>query len=161
MHFDTNFLFDPSAVSVQLDATLRILAAAILGSFLGLDRTVAGKHAGMRTYALVTAGSALFTVVGTLASFQLSIFSSINPLQIAGSIVVGIGFIGYGLAAFRGDHPSELTTASGIWLAAGVGMACGFGYYVLAVLCALIGMLIFSVLLRVENTIRRRYNVSE
>ncbi|MDB5224654.1 MAG: MgtC/SapB transporter [Candidatus Adlerbacteria bacterium] len=161
MNFDTSYLFDPSAITVQADAAVRLLVAAVLGALLGLDRSVAGKHAGMRTYAFVSAGSALFTVLGILASFQMSIFAGINPLQIAGSVVIGIGFIGSGLAVFRGDHPVELTTASGLWLAAGVGMACGFGFYILGLAAAIVGILIFSVLLRLENSIRRRYNVSE
>jgi putative Mg2+ transporter-C (MgtC) family protein len=71
-----------------------LIIAAVLGGILGLERSLAGKHAGMRTYALVSLGSCLFSMVGTLASFQLSFMPGINPLGIAASIVVGIGFIG-------------------------------------------------------------------
>ena len=77
------------------------------GDLLGLERSIAGKHAGMRTYALVSLGSCLFVIVGTLASYQLSIFSGINPLQIAGSIVIGIGFIGSGLAFMGGQKQGD------------------------------------------------------
>ena len=137
-----------------------LIMAALLGALLGVERSIAGKHAGMRTYALVSMGSCLFVIVGTLASLQLSFFSGINPLQIAGSIVIGIGFIGSGLAVFRGEHPVELTTATGIWVAAGVGMACGFDLYVLAIAATLMGLLIFTVFLKVENKIRHKYGTS-
>ncbi len=137
-----------------------LVIAALLGAVLGIERSLAGKHAGMRTYALVSLGSCLFVIVGTLSSIQLSFFSGINPLQIAGSIVIGIGFIGSGLAAFRGEHPAELTTATGIWVAAGVGMACGFGFYFLATIATIISITIFSLFFRFENALRTRWAFS-
>ncbi len=142
---------------VETDFLLRLVIAAALGLLLGLERSIAGKHAGMRTYALVSLGSALFTAVGLLASYELAIFGGINPLQIAGSIVLGIGFIGSGLAVFRGEHPVELTTATGLWVAAGVGMACGFGQYWLASAATVLVVLIFSVFARLEHGIRIRF----
>src|SRR6185312_17249039 len=117
--------------TIQLSLVGRLLIAAILGSMLGLERTLAGKHAGMRTYALVSMGSSLFVIAGTLASFELSMFSAVNPLVVAANVVLGVGFLGTGLAMFKGEHPVELTTAAGLWLAAGVGMAAGFGLYTL------------------------------
>jgi putative Mg2+ transporter-C (MgtC) family protein len=140
----------------QLSMAGALLIAALLGAALGIERSLAGKYAGMRTYALVSLGSCLFTIIGTLASLQLSFFPGINPLQIAGSIVIGIGFIGSGLAVFRGEPP-QLTTATGIWLSAGVGMACGFGFYLLAASATALGLLIFSIFLRVEDSLRRRW----
>src|SRR6185437_10948996 len=110
----------PHGVDLQTisEATMswRLIVAAILGTLLGLERSLRGKHAGMRTYALVALGSCLFVVAGTLASFELGMFSGINPLVIAANVVVGIGFIGAGLAVFRGEHPVELTTATGLWV---------------------------------------------
>ncbi len=134
-----------------------LFAAALLGALMGLERSLAGKQAGMRTYALVSMGSCLFVMVGTLASFALSSFSGINPLQIAGSIVIGIGFIGSGLALAKHDEHVELTTVSGIWVAAGVGMACGFGLYFLAFGATVLSIGIFSVLLKVENNLRKGF----
>ena len=137
-----------------------LLISALLGAALGLERSVAGKHAGMRTYALVSLGSCLFVLLGALASLELSFFPGINPLGIASSIVIGIGFIGSGLAVFRGEHPVELTTATGIWLAAGVGMACGFGFYSLAAVSTILGLVIFTLFLKIENLIRHRWGKS-
>ena len=145
-------MIDPN----QLSLVIPPLAAALLGACLGLERTLAGKHAGMRTYALVSLGSAAFTEISVLASYQLSIFGGLNPLIIASSIVVGIGFIGAGLSAVNTSvGRGELTTASGIWVAAAVGMACGFGLYLLAGIIALIAVIILSLLLPMENAVRR------
>lgn len=148
-------------LATQLELAMPLIVATVLGLLLGLERTLAGKHAGMRTYALVSLGSALFTLVGVVASYQLSVFSGINPLQIAASVVIGIGFIGAGLSAIRGDHPVELTTASGIWVASAVGMACGFGMYSIAAITALLAVLVLSVLLRLENGMRRKLDIRD
>jgi putative Mg2+ transporter-C (MgtC) family protein len=145
------------AQATELSFVSNLCLAAILGSLMGLERSLSGKHAGMRTYALVSLGSCLFVILGTLASYQLANFAGVNPLQIAGSIVIGIGFIGSGLMVFRGEHPVELTTASGIWVVAGIGMACGFGLYLLALTATMIAVLVFSVFARVENKLRVRF----
>jgi len=145
---------------MESEFVTRLVIAAVLGGLLGLERSIAGKHAGMRTYALVSLGSALFVCMGTLASFQLTQFVSVNPLQLAGSVIIGIGFIGSGLAVFHGAHPGELTTASGIWVVAGVGMAAGFGFYTLALGATILGVFIFSVLARVEHSLRTRFSGS-
>ncbi|MSR71018.1 MgtC/SapB family protein [Candidatus Kaiserbacteria bacterium] len=137
---------------------VRLVAAAVLGSLLGLERSLSGKHAGMRTYALVSLGSCLFVVIGILSSFQLSMFAGLNPVGIASSVVIGIGFIGAGLSALRGEHP-ELTTASGIWLAAGVGMAAGFGFYTTAVTATILGFVVFWVFAKFEHHMSVRYGI--
>ncbi|KKW35872.1 hypothetical protein A2852_02485 [Candidatus Adlerbacteria bacterium RIFCSPHIGHO2_01_FULL_54_23] len=140
---------------------LGLLVAAILGAALGAERSIAGKHAGMRTYALVSLGSALFSVVGTLVSYQYAVFSGANPLQLAGFVIVGIGFIGAGLAAMRaGENHVELTTATGIWVTAGVGMASGFGLYQLAAAATVLALLIFTLFLRLENRLRSRFGTN-
>lgn len=136
-----------------------LVVSAVLGALLGLERSIAGKHAGMRTYALVSLGSCLFVLVGTVASYQLGTFTGINPLSIASNVVVAIGFLGAGLTVFRGEHPVELTTAAGLWLTSGVGMASGFGLYSLALTGAVLGLIIFSLLARLEHFFSARFKV--
>ena len=146
-------------MGLENEFVVRLAVAAILGSLLGFERSLAGKHAGMRTYSMVSLGSCLFVVIGTLSSLQLSLlFSAINPIQIAASVVIGIGFIGAGLSAMRGEHP-ELTTASGIWVAAGVGMAAGFGFYTVAISSVIIGLIVFLVFAKFERLMNERYGV--
>lgn len=145
---------------MENSVVLGVVAAVVLGCLLGLERSLAGKHAGMRTYALVSLGAALFSAVGVLASFKFALFGGINPLQLAGSVAIGIGFIGAGLSAMRGDH-AELTTAAGIWLAAAVGVACGLGFYTLAIVSTVLGILVFSLFARLEHAIAARYRTKQ
>lgn len=149
-----------SALSaLQVEYSWRLLVAALLGLAMGFERSLSGKHAGMRTYALVSLGSCLFVLAGVIASFELSMFSGVNPLAVASNVVVAIGFLGVGLTVFRGDHPVELTTAAGLWVSAGVGMACGFGLYILAAASAILGLVIFTLFSRVEHRLRVKYGI--
>ena len=145
-------------MGLEQEFVARLIIAAVLGSLLGLERSLAGKHAGMRTYAMVSLGSCLFVVIGELSSLQLSAFIGFNPVQIAASVVIGIGFIGAGLSALHGEHP-ELTTASGIWVAAGVGMASGFGFYPIAAASVMLGLVIFWVFAKIEHRMNERYGI--
>lgn len=149
------------SAAMQIALVWRLLVAAVLGALLGLERSLAGKHAGMRTYALVSMGSALFVIAGVLASYQLSSFAGINPLQVAANVVLGVGFLGTGLAMFHGEHPVELTTATGLWVAAGIGMATGFGFELLALGAAVFALLILTVLNPFESAVRRKYGTGE
>lgn len=137
-----------------LDMMIRLLVAAGLGLVLGFERMVAHKHAGMRTYALVALGACLFVIVGVLSANSFAEFPGMNPVQIAGSIVIGIGFIGAGLASWKNGGHVELTTTSGIWVAAGIGMACGFGFYVEAIFATLVALFILGVLSILERRFR-------
>src|SRR3989344_711596 len=145
-------------MGLENEFIVRLALSAVLGSLLGLERSLAGKHAGMRTYAMVSLGSCLFVVIGELSSIKLSMFAGLNPVQIAGSIVIGIGFIGAGLSALHGEHP-ELTTASGIWVAAGVGMASGFGFYSVATASVVLGLIIFWMFAKLEHRMSEHYGI--
>ncbi len=145
-------------IGSELGVIISVVMAAALGSLLGLERSFAGKHAGMRTYALVSLGAALFTAAGVLAGFKLALFGEVDPLRIAGSVAIGIGFIGAGLMSIR-EH-AELTTAAGIWLAAAVGLACGLGFYALAAVSTVLGIVIFSVFAKVEHALAVRYRTN-
>ena len=142
------------------DIVWRLVLAALLGAAFGLERSLAGKHAGMRTYAMVTMGSALFVIVGIVSASALgTYFANINPVQIASNVVVAIGFLGIGLTVFRGEHPVELTTAAGLWVASGIGMATGFGLTSSAVAATALGVFVFWFLAKVEHAISVRAGV--
>src|SRR3989344_1773331 len=94
-----------------LDPFLRLFIAALLGMLLGVERAIAGKTAGMRTYALVAMGAALFIVVSEIMSghYAGAVGTSLDPLRVASQIVMGIGFIGGGLIIFRDSRVNGLT----------------------------------------------------
>jgi putative Mg2+ transporter-C (MgtC) family protein len=107
--------------------------AFVLSSLIGLEREWRQKSAGLRTHALVGVGAALFVLVGKYGfSDVLGSRVTLDPSRVAAAIVAGIGFIGGGLIFVRGDAVRGLTTAAIVWITAAVGMACGSGLVILA-----------------------------
>ena len=80
-----------------------------------------------------------------------------NITRIAAQIVTGIGFLGAGaiIQDTRGVH--GLTTAATIWLVASIGMACGAGFYILALITTLLAIIVLLGLRKLENLIQQ-YN---
>jgi putative Mg2+ transporter-C (MgtC) family protein len=137
-----------------LDIVLPLFIALILGMIIGTERVWAHKTAGMRTYALVSMGSALFVLVSSEMVKQYAGFSGMNPLHIVAQIIVGVGFIGTGLIFTKDNKLMGLTTATGLWVSAGIGMACGFGLYKIAIVATLLTLFIFIVLWFLEEQLK-------
>ncbi len=145
----TNF-FDAGTVEI----IIRLGFAIVLGMFMGVERVWAHKTAGMRTYALVSMGSALFVLVSEFVVQRYMNMPGLNPLHLVAQIIVGVGFIGTGLIFTRDSKLMGLTTATGLWVAAGIGMACGFGMYKLAVIGTVLTLFIFIVLWFIEKQLK-------
>lgn len=132
-----------------------LFVALFLGMIIGTERVYAHKTAGMRTYALVAMGSALFVLVSGEMVKAYSGFGGMNPLHIIAQIIVGVGFIGTGLIFMKDNKLMGLTTATGLWVSAGIGMASGFGLYRLAVVGTVLTLFIFIVLWFVEQQLKK------
>jgi putative Mg2+ transporter-C (MgtC) family protein len=125
---------------LELEMVLRVLTAMVLGGILGFQRGKAEKPAGLRDLILICSGAALFTVVSIYG------FGIADQARVAAGIVAGIGFLGAGVILRRDDSKvvKGLTTATTIWITAGIGMAAGSGLYLLAVITT---ALVFLVLI--------------
>ncbi|HEX3812584.1 MAG TPA: MgtC/SapB family protein [Mycobacteriales bacterium] len=112
-----------------------LLLAFALASLIGLERELRQHSAGMRTHTLVGLASALIMLVSKYGFSDVIAANHVvlDPSRVAAQIVSGIGFIGGGLIFVRRDAVRGLTTAATIWVASGVGMACGAGLPLLAV----------------------------
>jgi putative Mg2+ transporter-C (MgtC) family protein len=112
----------------ELQFVFNMLLAVLAGFLIGTERESRGKDAGVSTYTFVILGSMLFT-------FLSSVIDTESKTRIAAQIITGIGFLGAGLI-IKGDggHVKNLTTAASLWLAAAIGMAIGFHYYIIAII---------------------------
>jgi putative Mg2+ transporter-C (MgtC) family protein len=131
----------PTDIAFQMDVLVRLIAAAVLGAGLGLEREVHGHQAGMRTHMLVSLGSAVFTVLSIYGFPQTAGTSTSDPSRISAQVVTGIGFLGAGAIIKYGTNIRGLTTAASLWVVASIGLAAGAGAYFLAVAGTLIAML--------------------
>ena len=139
------------------EMVLRLALAGVLGGVIGAEREYRGKVAGTRTHLLVALGSALMLLVS-----QHGFGAQGDPGRVAAQIVSGIGFIGAGAIMVDRQSVHGLTTAAGIWVAAGIGMATAAGLYGLAIattILALVGLEVFGIIL--FNDRRRRQDKGE
>ncbi len=107
------------------------------GFLIGFERGSRGEPAGVRTHTLVAFGSMIFTM--------LSFYVEPNYTgRIAANIVTGVGFIGAGIIMQHQGSVRGLTTAASLWFSAAVGMAVGFGFYLMAVGATLLAFLVLK-----------------
>ena len=139
---------------------LRLAVAIALGSLVGIEREIHEHSAGMRTIALVTLGCTLFTIVSAYGFLDLlgTLHLTLDPTRIASYIVAGIGFLGAGtiFMSREGERIKGLTTAATIWVMAAIGIACGAGLLVEAIVTTALVMIVLVVFRYVEQLILPR-----
>jgi putative Mg2+ transporter-C (MgtC) family protein len=144
----------PTLPTDIMEVILRLFAAAAIGSCIGLDREVRRKPAGMRTHALVALGAALVTlVVVRVDPRAIHVDAVSRAIQ---GIIAGVGFLGGG-AILKAEHEMVhgLTTAASIWLVASLGIACGVGQWVAALIALAFALIILIVGGPVEGLVHR------
>jgi putative Mg2+ transporter-C (MgtC) family protein len=125
------------------EIAVRLGAALIVGSALGLNRELHGKAAGLRTHALVSLGAAVAAIVSLGFPGESKLIDPNAVSRVMQGILTGIGFLGAGvILRDPNGHVSGLTTAATIWICAVLGVACGLGYW--SVLGIAIGLTIIA-----------------
>ncbi|MBI5138513.1 MAG: MgtC/SapB family protein [Candidatus Vogelbacteria bacterium] len=142
-----------AAISGNLDVFIRLLVAVALGALIGIERSMAHKTAGMRTFSLISMGTAALIILSEVVIRKYLGSSGADPLRMAAAVVQGIGFLGAGIYVFSNHHMTGITTAAGLWVAAAIGIACGFGLYGIALILTFITLFVFSVLWLLEEKV--------
>ncbi len=137
---------------------LRLVVAVVLGMLIGVERLLVHKEAGMKTHALVSLGSALFIIISEMIALKYGGAGGFDPSRVASQVIVGVGFLGAGSIIFHGNRLSGLTTAGGLWVTAGIGMAAGFGFYGLSVIATILVLVVLIVVNLLERPIRKISN---
>ncbi len=133
------------------DSLVRLGAAIVLSLPIGWERESGQKPAGLRTHLLVSIGCCLFVLISLAVARDAG--ERTDPGRIAAQVVTGIGFLGGGAILRAGGAVRGLTTAATIWVVAAIGMACGIGYYVGALICSLVAFAVLTGLDRWERKI--------
>jgi putative Mg2+ transporter-C (MgtC) family protein len=118
--------------ALDADVVVRLVAAAVLGGAVGLEREARDQEAGLRTHLAVALGAALFGVISTLGFVEFDRPRAETVLQadvtrVASNVAVGIGFLGAGIIFRQRDSIKNLTTAASLWAVTAIGLACGVG----------------------------------
>ncbi len=124
--------------------------AVLCGTIVGMERQLRGKPLDIRTAILICLGTHVFIRLGVEVGG-----ANVDASRVLGQVVTGVGFLGAGVILTRGSHVLGLTTASVIWVLAGIGAAIGFGEYKGAVALSLVAFLVLNVMEWVEGRVTR------
>jgi putative Mg2+ transporter-C (MgtC) family protein len=137
-------LFADDGLPAQIVA-FRLVGAALLCAFIGVEREWTHHPAGLRTHMLVGIGTALFALVmqSVVAMFAEAPGNiDMDPMRLLQAIGAAVGFLAAGVVVFSKGEIKGLTTGAGLWVAAGVGLAAGLGLWLMAALTAVLAVLV-------------------
>lgn len=151
-------------IGTNLLVFFNLLGAMLLGLLVGYERSYHGRAAGMRTYGLVCMASAALTVIGGYPDAwfggHVAVVGPTDPTRIVQGIVTGIGFLGAGVIMKEGFNISGLTTAASLWAASVIGVMVGVGFYIAAILLALLSAASMIWISKVEGWLPSRHAVA-
>lgn len=130
-----------------LEIFLRLAAALVAGGIIGYERERDSQPAGLRTHMILALGAALVMIL----SVNIGIKFGSDPARLAAQVVSGIGFLGAGAILRFGFNVKGLTTASTLWTTAMVGMAIGYGYYLVSLFAVVITIIVLTLVERFEK----------
>ncbi len=136
-----------------IDVALLVLST-LLGSFIGYEREVHGKSAGLRTHALVSVGATILTIVSVRGFGPWEGLR--DPGRIVGQMVAGIGFLGAGTILRDGLNVKGLTTAASLWATCFIGIAVGTGLLQYSILATVLVVLILGQFSKIEKMLAVR-----
>lgn len=162
MLIQLDYLRDLNTASVFI----RLILALILGGLIGLDRALRHRPAGPRTYALVCVGAALTMVLSQYEYVMLTtdwapmaeaVGLKTDVSRFGAQVINGIGFLGAGtVIATNQQKVKGLTTASGLWASACLGLVVGSGFYEAAIFAFLLILVTMWLLRPLEEVIIER-----
>jgi len=137
------------------ETVLKLLLAVALGGLIGIERETSQKPAGLRTNILVCVGSAMLMILSDLI-LRKNGGSQGDLTRMAAAVITGMGFIGAGTIIQARGMVHGLTTASTIWVVAGLGLVVGAGFYLEAVIFTGLVILTLVLFLKLEGRFHRR-----
>ena len=140
---------------------IRILIAIALSTVVGVEREYKNRPAGMRTHVLVCLGACIVALIES--SFMADLSSETNGNvaynfgRLSAQVISGIGFLGAGTIFTAQRKIVGLTTAASLWNIACLGLAVGYGYYVIAVVGCVFVIAVLVMMQRIVhvNTVKK------
>jgi putative Mg2+ transporter-C (MgtC) family protein len=140
-------------------ATLRILAAIMLGGIIGAEREWREKPAGLRTHMLVSLAACLFFIVGHELSFiDFGVVGNmqVDPLRLIEATTAGVAFLVAGIIITSGGTVRNITTGASLWLAGAIGLAAGSGHIPLAALATALVLVVLMLITALERPLHTK-----
>lgn len=120
------------------EIVLKLVLALICGGVIGFERDQKNKNVGMRTYMTVCLST---TIIMIIAIYCFNDTHSGDISRMAAATIQGMGFLGAGMIINRNDHLEGITSAAIMWGTSVIGLAIGYGLYIVAIIAT--GLMIF------------------
>lgn len=146
--------------AVEWDAVLRLCAAAIAGGALGANRHASGKRVGARTLALVSLGAAVAAIIAVRDPIIAALPNARSRAfqGVIQGVFTGIGFLGAGVILHQRREVKGLTTAASVWVAAALGVSCGFAAWTITITALALALIILILGERFEDWLTRHFD---
>ena len=142
------------------DMFIRVGVAILIGCVVGVEREYKNRPAGLRTHVLVCLGACMIAMIESL--FTLNVDPSDHNVtynfgRLCAQVISGIGFLGAGTIFTSHKKIAGLTTAASLWNIACLGIATGYGYYLLSLFGCVLVLMVLLILQKVirVNAIKR------
>ncbi|WP_434798160.1 MgtC/SapB family protein [Terrisporobacter vanillatitrophus] len=135
------------------EVIIKLLLAVLVGGFTGYEREKSNQFAGFRTHILVSIGSCITSIIALELFTKYSGTTTMDPARLPAQVLSGIGFLGAGAILKNSNGIRGLTTAAGIWTTACIGIAIGYGQYVLGISAWILVMGTLYVLKNIDKVI--------
>lgn len=147
-----NNLFDANGVGNLILCTISFVLTILLVGLVGFEREYQGHPAGLRTHTLVGIGSSVIMFVSIYAIG----YENRDTMRLAAQVVSGIGFLGAGTIIQTGTDIKGLTTATTLWISMAIGLACGAGSFLVALLGSIFTLIALVCLKPLEKFASKR-----
>lgn len=152
-------IFDNFRDLTMQSLVLRLFLAFICGGFIGIERTIKRRAAGLRTHILVCVGAAVAMLANQYVILELKYYADVS--RIGAQVVAGVGFIGAGaIVISKKQRIRGLTTAAGLWACAIIGLCLGAGFFEAGILGTILMLFAEVVLSRVAFIMQSRNNLT-
>lgn len=155
-------LFNDFATDTALDTQVilvRLLGSALVCGVIGFEREARSRPAGLRTHMMVGLASTLYCLImlETLADARgFTDRVAMDPIRVIEAVTSGVAFLAAGMIVFAKGKVQGLTTGTSLWLCAAIGLAIGFGMWVMAAMTAALALIIIRVVKALEDAARKR-----
>lgn len=132
---------------------ISLVLTILLVGVIGFEREYRGHNAGLRTHVLVALGSAIIMVV---SMYSIGYGANMETMRLAATVCTGIGFLGAGVIIQTGTTVKGLTTAATLWMSMSIGLACGSGNFMIAILGTLLAIICLIAFIPLEKLANKR-----
>ncbi|MGN0729553.1 MgtC/SapB family protein [Treponema sp.] len=135
------------------ESIIKVIAGAVCGGLMGLERKTHNQVIGMRTLILICISSTLLSILSVYMARvnEISIPGRGDPTRIAAGVVSGIGFLGGGAIMKQGLNIRGLTSAAIIWTVSAFGLAIGAGLFIQVGIALAMVLLLLMLLEKLES----------